>query len=138
MPNSKNSFRNQFIFNQNTKTTLLDGYATTSDSVGTIGSSNFAGGTFSRVSAGTYDLLLDQAYPAFLSFNATVHSPNVRTGLEAEIVWHNTSGTVAPLGWAAQTVRFVFLSGTTPTDLPANAGFDVTLLVKDSVAPAGS
>lgn len=132
------NIRNQFVFNQNTKTTLLDGYESTVDAVGTLLNGTFSGGTISHVSAGTYDLLLDQGYGAFLSMSGTIHSQNVRTGYQFEIQWHNVSNNVDSFGNAARTIRFSFLNGNTATDLPANSGFDLTVLLKDSPLKPGA
>lgn len=129
---------NQFINNKNTNTTLIDGYVQVADASGTLGVQGVAGGTLSFVSTGTYDLLLDQSYSLELYFDAVVHSQNSRTGLGCEVQWSNPGGTVDSFGHAAQTIRFSFLSSTTPTNLPANSGFTVAVVLKNSAAKVGS
>lgn len=132
------SWRNQFVYNLNSRTTMIDGYGSTSDSVGTFVNATLAGAVCTRSGVGQYDLLLDTPYSQFLSFAVTQHSQNVRSGLKAEILWHNVLGSVDVFGHAAQTIRFAFLNGSTPTELPANSGFDILLLVKDSPNKPGS
>jgi hypothetical protein len=130
--------RKQFLFGLNANTVTLDGYGSV-DGSHLFVNQTFSGGTISYASsAGVYDIVLDQPYNYFLSCHVEVHSPASNTALNHFIKYQNVTGATDASGNPAKTIRVVFHSAGTPTDLPAGAGFNVAIKVKDSVLKPGS
>jgi hypothetical protein len=127
----------QFARFPNSNTVFLDGYSQIGDSVGTIGFTTLSKGTLSRVSAGTYNFVLDQPFFLCLAVKPVVFNSGSRLGYESEVIFANPTGTANNQG-AAKTIQFVFLNGTTPTDLPNGAGFGLSMVFKDSNLKVGA